>query len=159
MLRSRKWWPSARRQGFSWFVPFTVTLTSATHIQDPQATLNHVLLDSVFILSFTNDKWPCQCQLEASKRKTVVGIAATAKLWIDDQYRPVLPFYILLVTIHVLLDSFSFVTSRMTNNVHRVNWEQPRGRQRWASQELSNCELTTWCMINIDLLYHLTYCW
>jgi hypothetical protein len=50
-----------------------------------------------------------------------------------DQYRPVLPFYILLVTIHVFLESF-FVTSRMTNDSHHVNYEQARGTQWWASQ-------------------------
>jgi hypothetical protein len=66
------------------------------------------------IYSFiTNDKWwPFVCQLGASKRKTVVGIAATALLWIEDMKydpnTPVLPFYILLVTINVLFHTFSF---------------------------------------------------
>jgi hypothetical protein len=70
----------------------------------------HVLLDLVFILYITkNDKWLCQCQLEASKRKTVVGISATSKLWIQgmdyDQHRPATPFKNLLAFIHVVLQS------------------------------------------------------
>jgi hypothetical protein len=77
-----------------------------------------------------------------------------------DQYRPVLPFDILLVTIHVLLYSFLFVTSRKTNDgPSSVNWEQARKKQCLASKQLPFCELMTWIMINIDLFYHWTYCW
>jgi hypothetical protein len=57
---------------------------------------------------------------EQARGKTVFGIAATPYLWIDDmqhdQYRPALPFDMLLVTIHVVLVSFSFVTSQITND-------------------------------------------
>jgi hypothetical protein len=49
------------------------------------------------------------------QEETVLGIAASAILLIDDmdydQYRLVIPFDILLVTINVLINSFSFFTS------------------------------------------------
>jgi hypothetical protein len=126
-------------------------------------TMIHVLLDSVFILYIINDKWPWQCQQEASKRKTVFGIASSAFLWIDHvkyvQYRPDLPFDMLMVTIHVLHDSFLFVTSPITDDGLCVNWEQATGKEWMALQQVPVCELMTWSMINIDLLYHLTYCW
>jgi hypothetical protein len=48
-------------------------------------------------------------QIETSNRKTLVDIAATTKLWIQDidyaQYRPDAPFQNKLALIHVLLQS------------------------------------------------------
>jgi hypothetical protein len=67
---------------------------------------------STHFLCNTNDKWWPQCQEGKSKRKTVVGIAATTSLWIEHmeyyQYRPGLSFNMLIVIIHVLLHSFIF---------------------------------------------------
>jgi hypothetical protein len=81
----------------------------------------HVLLDLGFILYITkNDKWPCQCQLEASKRKMVVGISATSKLWIQgmnyDQYRPATTFKNKLGFIHVVLQSLWLTSSPVAND-------------------------------------------
>jgi hypothetical protein len=63
--------------------------------------------------------------LWASKTKAVVDIAATAFLWIEhteyDQYRPALPFDMLLVIIHLLLYSFLFFMSPKTNDGVSVN--------------------------------------
>jgi hypothetical protein len=41
----------------------------------------------------------------------------------------VIPFDILLVTINVLINSFSFFTSWITIDGLSVNWEQARGKQ------------------------------
>jgi hypothetical protein len=52
-------------------------------------------------------------QIETSNRKTLVDIAATAKLWIQDmdyaQYRPDAPFKNKLALIHVLLRHFDLI--------------------------------------------------
>jgi hypothetical protein len=46
-----------------------------------------------------------------------------------DQYRPVLPFDMLHVTIHVALDSSLIVTSGFRNDGLCVNLEQAREKQ------------------------------
>jgi hypothetical protein len=122
--KGKQWWASKQ-------LPFWELSTWSMIFIDYLAcymllvTIN-VFLHSVFSLFITNDKWWCQCQLEASKRKTILGIIASILLWIYhmeyDQYRPVLPFHILLVTIHVFLHSFLFVTSAMTNDGPSVIW-------------------------------------
>jgi hypothetical protein len=58
-----------------------------------------------------------------------------------DQYRHVLPFDMLLVTIHVHLDSFFIVTSPISNEDGlSVNKEKARGKQWWALQQPPYCE-------------------
>jgi hypothetical protein len=76
-----------------------------------------------------------------------------------DENRPGLLLKNKLALIHVVLHSLVIVASPTSNDGLSVNREQARGKQRWALQQLHYCELTTWSMINIDLLSFLKISW
>jgi hypothetical protein len=61
-----------------------------------------------------------------------------------DPYRHVLPYDMLLVTMHVLLYSSLIFTSPMTNDGLSVNWEQARRKEWLAFHQQLFCELMTW---------------
>jgi hypothetical protein len=70
--------------------------------------LIHVLLQTLTQFLTSGKCWPVG-QIGTRSSKTVVGITATTKLWIQgmdhDQYKPATPFDTLLVPLHVLLQS------------------------------------------------------
>jgi hypothetical protein len=102
----------------------------------------------IFIFDTTNDKWWPQCQVGASKTKTVGYIPAIAFLWIQhmeyDQYSPALPFDMLLVTIHVLFHSFSLLTSLMANGGLSVNYCTWRNEEKNSGHHSSKSFFVTW---------------
>jgi hypothetical protein len=93
----------------------------------------------------------------------MVGIAATASLWIQDmdydQYRPARPFDTLLVPIHVLFQSLWFNSSPVTNYGLCGKKKQTTAKHWWALQQPPLFEFRTCIMINSDQLHHLTHCW
>jgi hypothetical protein len=85
--------------------------TSVTHTFAPSLTLTRFR---------TGDKsWPLG-QIGTRNSKTVLGIAATAKMWIHDmdydQYRPATSYNTLMLHIHLLLHSLWLDSPPVTNH-------------------------------------------
>jgi hypothetical protein len=108
--------------------------------------------------------WPLLGQIGTWNSKTVVGIAATAKLWIQDidydQYWPDVPFKYKLALIHVLLQSLWLDSSPVANvGLWVLTQEQATAKQWWALQQPPSCEFKTWIVINIDQMHHSKISW
>jgi hypothetical protein len=91
------------------------------------------------LIPYNSGKWWPLGELGRSNSKTVVSIAATAKLRIQDmdygQYRPALPFENMLVLIHVPLQSLWLGSSlQVANDGLWVKKEQATAKQWWALQ-------------------------
>jgi hypothetical protein len=86
----------------------------------------------------TSSKWWPVGKIGTRNSKTLVGIAASAYLWIQnmdyDQYRQATPFKNMLALIHVLLQSLWLNSSPVTNDGVWVKMERGTAKQWWALQ-------------------------
>jgi hypothetical protein len=97
---------------WSMWTCYTISKSVGSHTCASSVTLNHF---------FTSGKWwPLGEIQQTSNSITVVGITATAKLWIQDmdydQWGPAWPFKSKLVLIHGLLQSLWPNFSLLANN-------------------------------------------
>jgi hypothetical protein len=147
---------NSRHGLWSIYTNYTIGDSACTHTCAPLVTLTWFL---------TSGKcWPCVVgQTGTRNSKTVVGIAATAYLWIGDmhydQYRPLTPLDTLFVPIHVPLWSLWLHSSPVAKDGLWVKKEHETAKQWWTLQQAPNCEFRKWIMINIDQLHNLKISW
>jgi hypothetical protein len=124
----------------------------------------HTCASSVTLTQYltSGGQWWHLGQIGTQSSKTVVGIAATPKLWIQDmdydQYRPATPFIISLT--HTCASSVTltrFLTSGKWWLLGQIGTQSSKTVVGIAAT--AKWEFRTWIMININQLRHFKICW
>ena len=116
---------------------YTIWHTAGTHTCASSVTLTPYI---------PSDKWWPLWQICTCNSKIIMGIVATASLWLqgmqNEQYRPVLPFHTLLVPILVLLQSLWLHSSPVATDGVSDKFDHATEKWLWALQQRPLCLVT-----------------